>query len=71
MAVNSSDKEEQEKVSLLRSIKEKMETRKKEKEMDTEDRFFASITDELWELPHRERLLAKYKIRNIMYRYQI
>ena len=47
LAVNSSDKEEQEKVSLLRSIKENMETRKKEKEMDTEDRFFASITDEL------------------------
>ena len=43
-----------------------METRVKEKEMDTEDRFAASMADELPELPHRERLLAKNEIKNIL-----
>ena len=32
-----------------------METRVKKKEMNAEDRFVASIADELLELPHRER----------------
>ena len=32
-----------------------METRAKKKEMDAEDRFVASIADELLELLHRER----------------
>ena len=48
-----------------------METRVKEKEMDTEDRFAASMADELPELPHRERLLAKNEIKNILFRYQM
>ena len=71
LPINSSDKEEQEKVLLLRSIKEKMETRAKKKEMDAEDRFVASIADELRELPHRERLLAKNQIKNILFQYQM
>ena len=71
MSINSSEKEEQKKVLLLRSIKEKMETRVKKKEMDTEDRFAASMADELPELPHRERLLAKNEIKNILFRYQM
>ena len=71
MSINLSDKEEQEKVLLLKSIKEKMETRAKKKEMDAEDRFVASIADELRDLPHRERLLAKNEIKNILFRYQM
>ena len=71
MSINSSEKEEQKKVLLLRSIKEKMETRVKKKEMNTEDRFVASMADELPELPHRERLLAKNEIKNILFRYQM
>ena len=48
-----------------------METRAKKKEMDAEDRFVASIADELRELTHRERLLAKNQIKNILFRYQM
>ena len=38
-----------------------MEIRAKKKEMDAEDRFLASIADEVRELPLRERLLAKMR----------
>ena len=48
-----------------------METRVKKKEMDAEDRFVASIADELRKLPRRERLLAKNKIKNILFRCQM
>ena len=41
------------------------------KEMDAEDRFVTSIADELQELPHRERLLAKNEIKTILFRYQM
>ena len=41
------------------------------KEMDAEDRFVTSIADELQELPHRERLLAKNEIKAILFRYQM
>ena len=71
LPINSSDKEEQEEVLFLRNIKEKMETRAKKKEMDAEDRFVASIADKLRELPHRERLLAKNEIKDILFRYQM
>ena len=39
--------------------------------MDAEDRFAASIGEKLLELPHREGLLAKNKIKNILFHYQI
>ena len=71
MSINSSDKEEQEKILFLRSIKEKMETRAKRKEMDVEDTFVTSIADELRELTPIERLLAKNEIKNILFWYQM
>ena len=48
-----------------------METRARMKEMDAEDRFATSIADEIQELPHRERLLAKNEIKTILFRYQM
>ena len=69
LLINSSDKEEQKKVLLLRSIKEKMETRTKKKDMDGEDRFVASISDERRELP-RKRLLTKNEM-SILFLYQM
>lgn len=56
LSVNSSDKEEQWKLTLFRSIKAKIETRAKKKEMDAEYRFFAYIAAEIRELHHRERM---------------
>ena len=38
-----------------------MEIRAKKKETDAEDRFLASIADEVRDLSHRERLLAKMR----------
>ena len=48
-----------------------METRVKKKEMDAEDRFVASIADEIRKLPRRETLLAKNNIKNILFRCQM
>lgn len=56
LSVNSSDKEEQWKLTLFRSIKTKIETRAKKKEMDAEYRFVAYIAAEIRELHHRERM---------------
>ena len=49
-----------------------MESRDKRKKVDdAEDRFVATITDELRQLPDRERLLAKNEIKNTQFRYQL
>ena len=63
-AVKESEMEQQ-KLTFLKSVNERMELRDKRKTFDdTEDRFVATIADELRQLPHSERLLAKSGIKN-------
>ena len=57
VAVKESEMEQQ-KLTFLKSVKERMESRDKRKKVDdAEDRSVATIADELRELPHIERLL--------------
>ena len=49
-----------------------MEARDKNKKVhDAEDRFVATIADELRQLPQRERLMAKNEIKTTLFRYQM
>ena len=53
---------EQQKLTFLKSVNERMELQDKRKKVDhAEDKFVAAIADELRQLPHRERLLGKIK----------
>lgn len=38
---------------------------------DAEDRFVATIADELTQLTHRKRLLGKYEISNTIFQYKL
>ena len=53
------------------TIRGNMEKRREERELDTEDRFAATIADGLRQLPVRTKLLTKNKIRNILFKYQM
>ena len=67
-------KREMEKLNLtfLKSLNKRMKSREYRKKVDDdEDRFVATIADELKKLPHRERLLAKNDIKNIVFPYQL
>ena len=58
----------QQKLTFLENLNESMKSRdKREKIDDAEDRFVATIADTLRLLPHRERLLAKNKIKNTLF----
>ena len=63
---------EQQNLTFLKSVNERMESRDKRKKVDDgEDRFLATIADELIQLTHRERLLAKNEIKNTLFLYQL
>lgn len=53
------------KLTFLKNVNVRIESRDKRKKVDNvEDRFVATIADELRQLPHRERLLAKNIVKN-------
>lgn len=63
---------DRQKLSFLKSVNERMESRDKNKKVDdAEDRFASTIADDLRQLPHRQRLLAKNEIKNTLFRYQM
>ena len=55
----------------MRTIRSNMEKRCEERELDAEDRFAATIADDLKQLPKRAKLLAKNEIRNTLFKYQM
>ena len=62
----------QQKPTFLKSVNKRMESRDKRKKVDdAEDRFATTITDELRQLPYRERLLAKNEIKDTLFQYQL
>ena len=70
-AMKESDMKQQ-KLTLLKSVNVGMELRdQRNKVDDAKDRFVATIADELRQLSHRERLLAKNEIKNTLFRYQL
>ena len=72
MAATKENEMEQQKLTFLKNVKERMESRDKRKKVDdAEDRFVATIADEIRQLPHSERLLAKNEIKNTLFRYQL
>ena len=56
---------------LMRSIRPNMEKRLEERELYVEDRFAATIANDLRQLPLRAKLLAKNEIRNTLFKYQM
>ena len=48
-----------------------MEKWREEREFDAEDRFAATIADDLWQLPVRVKILAKNYIRNTLFKYHM
>ena len=63
---------EKEKLSFLKTINQRMETRdRKQKCEDPEDRYVSTIADKLRELPYRERLMAKHEMESILFKYQM
>ena len=55
----------------MRTIRDNMEKRREERELDAEDRFAATIADDIRQLPVREKLLAKNEIRNTLFKIQM
>ena len=53
------------------TIRGNMEKLHEEQELDAEDRFAATIVDDLRQLPLREKLLANNEIKNTLFRYQM
>ena len=39
--------------------------------MVADNRFPASLADNLWSLPEKEKFMGKQKIRNVVYKYQL
>ena len=61
-----------EKLSFLKTINQRMETRdKKSKTEDAEDCYAATIADKLRDLPQKERIMAKHEIENVLFKFQI
>ena len=59
---------DKQKLSFLKTINQRMETGdKNQKTEDVEDRYAATIADELRDFPRRERLLAKHEIENTLF----
>ena len=56
---------------LMRSIRPNMEKLLEERELYVEDRFAATIANDLRQLPLRAKLLAKNEIRNTLFKYQM
>lgn len=52
----------------MKSIQESIANRKKS---DADDRFAASIADDLRVLPENLKILAKHEIRNVVFKYQV
>lgn len=49
-----------------------MENRDKKRKVDNaEDRFVATVADDLRELPQLERIMAKNEIKNVLFKYQM
>ena len=48
-----------------------MEKWREERELGAEDRFAATIADDLWQLPVRVKILAKNYNRNNLFRYHM
>ena len=69
-AINEREMDHQ-RFSFMKKINQRLESREKKKLDDAEDRFVATVADELRALPYRERLLAKNEIKNTLFRYQI
>ena len=70
-AMKESDMKQQ-KLTFLKSVNVGMELRdQRNKVDDAKERFVATIADELRQLSHRERLLAKNEIKNTLFRYQL
>ena len=59
------------KLSFLKIINQRIEAREKKKPEDVEDRDSVTIADRLWDLPQRERLMAKHEIENTLFKYQM
>ena len=63
---------DQEKLLFLKTINQRMEAKdKKQKIEDAEDRYAVNIADKLPNLPHRERLMAKHEIDNILFKHEM
>lgn len=54
-----------------RTTKDSKDERRRAEEPDAEDRFAASIVDDLRQLSHRENLMAKNEIHCVIFKYQI
>ena len=63
---------DKQKILVLKNINERMENRDKRRKVDDgEDRFAATVADDLKEVPPMERLMAKNEIKNTLFCYQI
>ena len=56
---------------LMRTSRPNIEKRLEERELYVEDRFAATIANDLRQLPVRAKLLAKNEIRNTLFKYQM
>ena len=54
----------------MKSIQESSDNRKKH-QMDADDRFSASLADNMRSLLENEKFMAKQSIRNVVYKYQL
>ena len=54
----------------MREIRERFNHRKNH-QTDAEDRFAASLADDLRSLPEKEKFMAKLEIRNVIYKFQM
>ena len=56
---------------FIRTIRGNMEKRREERELDAEERNAGTISNNLRQLPVREKLLARNEIRNTLFKYQM
>ena len=54
----------------MKSMRENTDNRKKY-QMDADDRFSASLVDDLRSLAEKDESMAKQEIRNVAYKYQL
>ena len=57
-------------LEIMREIRERFNHRKNH-QTDAEDRFAASLADDLRSLPEKEKFMAKLEIRNVIYKFQM
>ena len=61
---------DKQKISFLKTISQRMESRDKKKNENAEGRYAVTIADRL-KLPYRDILMAKHEIENILFKYQM